>query len=281
MAKTGVEPQQGQQGYKDRRASFAGGVINGITHAMTKTRGKTKTGSFTRFRRKSTVKAPSTIAGSVTAENNDWAISFKEIKMGSRIGSGNVGSVSRAVWRGTIVAVKRLLRTAEDNDDEAERFQSEIRLMMQMHHPNVLMFIGVVTEPAMCLVTEYCENGDLETYIHDPRKNMSWKMRFSMMVDIARGMHYVHHRAGIIQRDLKCANLLLDEHLNIKIADFGLSRNLAPGSMDTYCGTPATMAPEIVLQKPYTEKVRRWGRARIPVRCGCEGKSRGGRLGAG
>ena len=151
------------------------------------------------------------------------------------------------------MAIKQLHAGVTDEEALA-RFSSEIRLMMTMHHPNVLMFIGVVFEPVTCLVTEFCPGGDLETYIHNPVNKMTWKQRFMMMIDIARGMNYVHHRAGIIQRDLKCANLLLDEHAHIKIADFGLSRSLAPGSMDTYCGTPATMAPEISLQKSYSEK---------------------------
>ena len=51
---------------------------------------------------------------------------------------------------------------------------------------------------------------------------MNWRMRLSMAIDTARGMHYLHRRAGIIQRDLKSANLLVDEYYNIKIADFGL-----------------------------------------------------------
>ena len=53
---------------------------------------------------------------------------------------------------------------------------------------------------------------------------MSWKIRFLMATDTARGMLYLHHRAGVIQRDLKTANLLIAEGFHIKIADFGLSR---------------------------------------------------------
>ena len=56
---------------------------------------------------------------------------------------------------------------------------------------------------------------------------MSWKIRFLMATDTARGMLYLHHRAGVIQRDLKTANLLIAEGFHIKIADFGLSRKAA------------------------------------------------------
>ena len=70
-------------------------------------------------------------------------------------------------------------------------------------------------------------------------------LRYRLVADI---------QSTVIQRDLKSANCLIDEHLHIKIADFGLSRRLAPGNMETYCGTPANMAPEIVKQEEYSEK---------------------------
>ena len=107
---------------------------------------------------------------------------------------------------------------------------------------------------AAYLVTEYCENGNLSEYLMSERV-MTWKMRLGMLTGTARGMLYLHQKANIIQRDLKSENLLIDEHGVVKIADFGLSRALAPeGDMGTFCGTPTHVAPEIVRQEEYSEK---------------------------
>jgi serine/threonine protein kinase len=61
----------------------------------------------------------------------------------------------------------------------------------------------------------------LYDFIHSEVK-MNWKFRLNMAIDIARGMHYLHARANVIQRDLKSANILVDSNLVGKIADFGL-----------------------------------------------------------
>jgi serine/threonine protein kinase len=116
----------------------------------------------------------------------------------------------------------------------------------------------------ICLVTELCERGTLQQVLASLRQTgaavgggaaLPWPLRVKIARDIARGMDYLHSKAGVIQRDLKSANLLVTRGFDIKVADFGLSRQLAePGRMRTCCGTPATMAPEVVRQEPYTEK---------------------------
>ena len=194
----------------------------------------------------------------MTAEEDAWAIKYKELKIGRKIGQGNVGVVFFGKWKGTNVAVKKLLGSWFNDADMVARFREEIHLMSTLRHPNVLLFIGAVLDPSagnMCLVTEFCEHGNLYDFLHDPNEKMTWKMRLVMATDTARAMAYLHRRAGIIQRDLKSANLLIAEGHHIKIADFGLSRRLAPPgqAMETYCGTPAYMAPEIVRQEDYSE----------------------------
>ena len=119
------------------------------------------------------------------------------------------------------------------------------------------MFVGAVFDKERCeycLVTEFCEHGDLASYLADSEKPMNWKLRFIMCMDIARAMMYLHHKAGIIQRDLKSENLLIHEDFHVKLGDFGLSRTLRPGQMETFCGTPTHVAPEIVRQEDYTDK---------------------------
>ena len=117
------------------------------------------------------------------------------------------------------------------------------------------MFIGAVVEPGNYqLVTEFCAHGDMYSLLHSDSK-MSLKMKVVFGTDTARGMIYLHGKAGVIQRDLKAENLLIDDFYHVKIADFGLSRKLNPeGGMGTFCGTPTHVAPEIVKQTDYSEK---------------------------
>ena len=225
----------------------------------------------------------------VTAMDESWGIDPSELKFVKVIGRGNMGEVYLGMWRGTRVAIKGMLGSWAKNVDMIKRFKEEIDIMNKLHHPNILMFIGAVLdnfdlgeegkaaevpsspgkkkdvwkkkggkggaeEGAAYLVTEFCENGNMADFLQSDR-TMTWKMRLSMMTDTARGMLYLHGKAGIIQRDLKSENLLIDEYTNIKIADFGLSRALAPeGDMGTFCGTPTHVAPEIVRQEDYSEK---------------------------
>jgi serine/threonine protein kinase len=204
-----------------------------------------------------TSRSPATDDAAVDeSARESWSIQYRELRLGRRIGAGNVGEVYEATYRGQRVAVKRLLSSWCSDEDMVERFREEILLMSTMNHPNVLLFIGAVLDTQagnLCLVTELCAKGTLQDVLHSSEP-LPWSRRLSLAMDVARGMQYLHRRVGIIQRDLKSANLLVNDYLQVKIADFGLSRRLQPGRMDTYCGTPATMAPEIVLQERYDEK---------------------------
>ena len=185
-----------------------------------------------------------------------WEIHPKELKFGPRIGLGNVGEVYRGTYRHRTIAIKRLLGNWITDKDMVNRFREEISLMATMNHPNVLHFIGAVLDYRagnMCLVTEYCARGTLYDVLHS-NDILPWRIRIKMAWDIAKGMGYLHEQAHIIQRDLKTTNLLVTDHYEVKVADFGLSRIVAP-VMETYCGTPATMAPEIVKQTMYDERV--------------------------
>eukprot|EP01138_Halocafeteria_seosinensis_P009622 gb/GECG01009832.1/.p1 GENE.gb/GECG01009832.1/~~gb/GECG01009832.1/.p1 ORF type:complete len:774 (+),score=94.80 gb/GECG01009832.1/:1-2322(+) len=200
--------------------------------------------------------SPSRTAGDQGMQES-WQIDPRELRFGKLIGKGNVGEVYEGHYRGRKVAIKKLLGNWFNDEEMVERFRDEIYLMSTMQHPNVLVFIGAVMNPVagnLSLVTELCNKGDVYSYLHSSQK-INWSTRINLAADIARGMHYLHGRAGIIQRDLKSTNLLLDDYYTVKIADFGLSRQMRPmGQMETYCGTPATMAPEIVRQEAYDEK---------------------------
>jgi len=117
--------------------------------------------------------------------------------------------------------------------------------MSTLHHPNIVMFFGACIEAqACCLVMEYLPI-DLHDLMHDGF-TIDFMLLHRFACDIARGMKYLHRRRSMIQRDLKPTNIMIDDHFNAKICDFGLSRYVENHARMTFCGTPFYTAPEII-----------------------------------
>ncbi len=184
---------------------------------------------------------------------NDWEISTDELEMGDPLGAGGYGEVYRARWRGTEVAVK-MIPPAAFGKDTARSFIEEVRVMTALRHPNVVLFMAACTKPPkMCIVMEYMALGslyevllELASYMHSPILfYLLWLTRFplgglqllhnelipelpftlkaKMAYQAAKGMHFLHS-SGIVHRDLKSLNLLLDNKWNVKVSDFGLTQ---------------------------------------------------------
>eukprot|EP01103_Thecamoeba_quadrilineata_P000567 TRINITY_DN10493_c0_g1_i1.p1 TRINITY_DN10493_c0_g1~~TRINITY_DN10493_c0_g1_i1.p1 ORF type:complete len:257 (-),score=27.46 TRINITY_DN10493_c0_g1_i1:47-733(-) len=139
-----------------------------------------------------------------------------------------------------------------------DEFISEISVLKKLHHPNIVLFMGVCTSPPnLCIVTEFVDQGSMWDVLHNPRIQLNWNRIMKMAIDTARGMSYLHlFKPPIIHRDLKSANLLVDSGFTVKIADFGLSKTKAlMGQMTGGTGTPGYMAPEIIKNLNYSEKI--------------------------
>ncbi|CAD7695962.1 unnamed protein product [Ostreobium quekettii] len=192
-----------------------------------------------------------------TAENDscDWQIKASELELEGRIGMGSFGEVYKGYWRGTDVAVKRILEQ-DFTEQHMKEFRMEIAIMMRLRHPNVLLFMGAVTEPPnLSIVTQFLPRGSLFRLLHKSNAVIDERLRLKMAVDVAKGMCYLHSfKPPIIHRDLKSPNLLVDKDWTVKVCDFGLSRvkagTLAPWSR---AGTPEWMAPEVLRNEPSNE----------------------------
>ncbi|KAM7255280.1 hypothetical protein ACFE04_020521 [Oxalis oulophora] len=157
------------------------------------------------------------------------------------------------------VAVKILM----EQDFHAERvneFLREVAIMKRLRHPNIVLFMGAVTQPPnLSIVTEYLSRGSLYRLLHKPgaREVLDERRRLSMAYDVAKGMNYLHKRnPPIVHRDLKSPNLLVDKKYTVKVCDFGLSRLKANTflSSKSAAGTPEWMAPEVLRDEPSNEK---------------------------
>ncbi|MBA0662545.1 hypothetical protein Goklo_006643 [Gossypium klotzschianum] len=139
-------------------------------------------------------------------------------------------------------------------------FRDELALFQKIRHPNVVQFLGAVTQSSpMMIVTEYLPKGDLRAFLK--RKGALKPMTaLRFVLDIARGMNYLHENkpAPIIHRDLEPSNILRDDSGHLKVADFGVSKLLTVKEdkpltcLDTSC---RYVAPEVFKNDDYDTKV--------------------------
>jgi len=189
-------------------------------------------------------------------ESMSCVFSHKDLKIGNKIGEGVTGCVHRGVIKetGQVVAVK-ILNHMSLNTFELESLQREIFTMSVISHPSLLQLYGYTTEAPYFVITELMSNGSLYNILHEYPHELSPTDRTLIAIDIARGMEYLHSR-GILHRDLKSHNILLDSRKRPKICDFGLVRYKSAVPMTGMIGTIGWMAPEILTSMPlYDEKV--------------------------
>ncbi|MCJ1250717.1 Protein kinase [Trapelia coarctata] len=168
------------------------------------------------------------------------------------LGEGSFGKVKLAVHRvsGQEVALKIISRKKLISRDMAGRVEREIQYLQLLRHPHIIKLYTVITTTnEIIMVLEYA-GGELFDYIVKHGKMSEDKAR-RFFQQIVCAVEYCH-RHKIVHRDLKPENLLLDNDLNVKIADFGLSNIMTDGNfLKTSCGSPNYAAPEVISGKLY------------------------------
>ncbi len=181
-------------------------------------------------------------------------IDFADMKVFEKVGIGSSAAVFKARMHGTECAVKRLNLMLRN--DEERLFKAEVKMLLQLRHPNVVQFYGVSFANDDCyLVTEYCERGSLFDFLQDKSNQLPYHLQLRMGADAARGLDFLHSR-NTIHRDMKSGNLLVTDSLRIKICDFGISRHAnAANTMTASLGTVPWTAPEMLRGERYSKKV--------------------------
>ncbi|GKV43688.1 hypothetical protein SLEP1_g50949 [Rubroshorea leprosula] len=179
----------------------------------------------------------------------------------NKLGEGGFGAVYKGrLQNGKDIAVKRLSTNSVQGEPQ---FKNEVRLLARLQHRNLVRLLGFCLDGnERLLIYEFVPNLSLDRFIFDPikRLRLDWDTRYKIIGAIARGILYLHEdsRYRIIHRDLKTANILLDEEMNPKISDFGLARLFAndQSQADTgrVVGTLGYMAPEYTRRGHFSTK---------------------------
>nr|AML79213.1 putative LOV domain-containing protein [Volvox aureus] len=179
--------------------------------------------------------------------------------LGKVIGAGAFGLVriGKNTTTDELVAVKGVDATRFRNITEIDQIQEEMSVLSSLKHPNIIRLFDVHFQSnTFFLVMEFAGNGSLVQFMRthgDPVKHsLEETTAARVFVQMVSALEYCHRRR-VIHRDLKPENILMDEHNNVKIADFGLAAVAAPfsGGLTLQCGTPEFTAPEITVGREY------------------------------
>jgi hypothetical protein len=186
-------------------------------------------------------------------------IDLDEIEMtGDYLGGGGFGSVTRGIYRGQDVAVKKLLSQYLTPEMQIE-FEREIMLMKDLHHPNIVQLIGASNiKGNLAIVIEFAPLGSLASVME--KHSLSLIMKITMLLESAKALQFLHAN-GIIHRDIKPQNILVfsleqKSPVHVKLTDFGTARMISEEAMTVTknIGTISFMAPESLGKNPRIEK---------------------------
>ncbi|KDP24323.1 hypothetical protein JCGZ_25619 [Jatropha curcas] len=186
--------------------------------------------------------------------------SYKDIQKATQnfttiLGQGSFGPVYKAVMPGGVVAVKVLASNSKQGEKE---FQTEVSLLGRLHHRNLVNLLGYsVDKGQRMLIYEFMSNGSLANILYNGELILCWEERLQIALDISHGIEYLHEGAvpPVIHRDLKSANILLDQSMRAKVADFGLSKEEAyDGRNSGLKGTYGYIDPVYMTTNKFTMK---------------------------
>ncbi|XP_022966312.1 CBL-interacting protein kinase 2-like [Cucurbita maxima] len=183
------------------------------------------------------------------------AILMQRYELGRLLGQGTFAKVyyARDIKTGLCVAIKVIDKEKISKVGMIDQIKREISVMRIVKHPNVVELYEVMaSKTKIYFVMEYVKGGELFNKVSKGKLKEGAARKFFWQLISA--IDYCHSR-GVWHRDLKPENLLLDEHGNLKVSDFGLSAlvesKCQDGLLHTTCGTPAYVAPEVINRRGY------------------------------
>jgi len=201
-----------------------------------------------------------------TIRQNQW-------KKGELIGAGAYGRVFMGMneLTGGLIAIKEMVFT-QDNESEMQALQREVSLMRKFAHPNIVAYLGTEVGDAntLYIFTEWVPGGSLQSLLKKfGRFKESVVQNYTLQM--LNGLKYLHEN-GVVHRDIKGSNILVDDRGNVKLCDFGASKQVTGGGNNSnnlgnqtiqgdnlsLKGTPYFMAPEVITQTGHGRKADVW-----------------------
>lgn len=173
------------------------------------------------------------------------------------LGQGAFGPVYKAdLSSGETLAVKVLANNSKQGEKE---FQTEVLLLGRLHHRNLVNLVGYCAEKGQhMLLYAFMPNGSLASHLYGENiAPLRWDLRVNIALDVARGLEYLHDGAvpPVVHRDIKSPNILLDQSMHARVADFGLSREeMVTRNGANIRGTYGYLDPEYVSSRSFTKK---------------------------
>ena len=192
-------------------------------------------------------------------------MSIPQYQLKERIGIGSYGMVFKAQKKNdkkTIFVIKQIPFYTNENKENIEEAKNEARILKKLDCKYIVKYYDSYEENnTLNIVMEYCQNGDLSSFINDCKKknkilpeNQIWQF----FIEMSLGLSYMHYHK-ILHRDLKTLNIFLTKNLDVKIGDLGVAKILQNTlHAYTFIGTPFYLSPEICEEKPYNEKSDVW-----------------------
>ncbi|CAG9462218.1 unnamed protein product [Pedinophyceae sp. YPF-701] len=196
---------------------------------------------------------PASAAPGRTSSGLSPATGLAEYKIGKVIGEGGFCQV-REGWHnlsGRKVAIKVIDKARLSDINDRKRIAREIKVLKKLHHSCIIRCFDVIdTSSKIYIVMENAQGGSLLDHVRQ-RKRLPEREAAMFLQQIVHGLMYCHSK-GVVHRDIKLENILLDRDDSVRVIDFGLSAITAPGKkLKVYCGSPSYAAPEIVARRHY------------------------------
>jgi NIMA (never in mitosis gene a)-related kinase len=191
-------------------------------------------------------------------------MSLKSFEILNKVGEGAYSEVHKVRRKsdGMIYALKKV-KFGSLTEKERENSVNEIRILASIAHPNVITFKEAFIDEGsnqLCLITEFADGGDLLqkiSLIKKRRTHFAEAEIWDIFVQTLKGLKALHD-LSILHRDIKCANVYLNQNGCIKIGDMNVSKVAKMGLLYTQTGTPYYASPEVWKDKPYDSKSDIW-----------------------
>lgn len=199
----------------------------------------------------------SRVTEKIIQTNDEEELRRRGYLLGKTLGEGSYAKVKAGYDQNAKrkCALKIVNRRKAPKEFQNKFLPRELAVLKKVKHENiVLLYEIIVFGDKIVMVLELAGHGDLLEYIK-LRGALDERRSRRLVVQITAAIEYLHTR-NIVHRDLKCENILLDRHNNVKVSDFGFSKDLMVGGAPscTFCGSSAYASPEILQGKPYCAK---------------------------